>query len=198
MGITMTHRLLSTLLLFLCVYALYWGNAGAQGGGLLFVAADQGASSREFTDTQGLCTIYIVHDDLAGGSQYSAVRFKIDNNDFTGTWVGDNTSFQTVGNSQSGISVVYSGCLQPPVLALAVTYACEGTSGCTTVSLVPDPGSLQGQIEAYDCDDQLVSPPVVAELCVNGSLVEDDFIGFCSCQVPVEPSTWGAIKAVYE
>jgi hypothetical protein len=179
--------------------AVLTSSVRAQSGGVLFVATDTGATSRVLSDTPGVCTIYIVHAGFQAGAEFSAVRFKVDNNGFTGTWLGDTSDFATTGSSQTGIAVNYGGCLQPPILVLSVTYLCAGTSGCTTVTLVPDPLSNSGQIESADCSGTLLFPPGVYELCVNGVVVPDDTgFGVCDCPVPTEDKTWGRIKAIYE
>jgi hypothetical protein len=173
-------------------------EVNAQSGGALFVVADSTAASREITDTPGICRVYIVHEGFVAGSQFSAARFKVQNNGFSGSWLFDDSEFVTIGNSQSGISISYNGCLTPPVLVVVISYMCFGTSGCTTVSLVPDPTAVTGEIEAYDCVGGLLIQPNVYELCVNGALVPDDHFGSCDCPLPAENSTWGKIKGIYE
>jgi hypothetical protein len=194
-----TLRIAALVMATVVFFALTGTNAHGQSGGALFLGADPDANSREFWDTPGLRTIYIVHKGFQAGAEFSAVRFKVDNHGFTGTWVGDTSDFGTIGNSQTGIAVNYSGCMEPPILVLSVSYFCAGTSDCTTVGLAADPFSESGWIESYDCVNELLSPPYVYELCVNGVLVPDDTgFGYCDCPVPVEQTTWGQIKAVYE
>ena len=174
-------------------------DAHGQSGGFFLVAADSAATSRELSDTSGVCTIYVVQEALHAGAEFTAVRFKISNNDFTGIWLGDTSGFATVGNSQDGIAVSYGTCLQPPILVLSVRYFCTGTSGCTTVTLAPDPSSASGQIASYDCTGTPLSPLGIAELCVNGVVVPDDTgFGICDCTSPVEEGTWGRIKAIFQ
>lgn len=187
----------SAMVVFLALPGL---DARAQSGGILFVATDSLVTSRVFYDNApGLCTFYVIHEPAQAGDEFEAVRFKMDNGGFTGVWVGDVTNFFSIaGNSQTGIAVSYGGCVQAPHVVLGVSYFCAGTSGCTTVGLAPDPGSVTGTIEVYDCNSALLPPPTVYALCVNATLVPDDTgYGYCDCTLPVESTTWGKIKGIY-
>jgi hypothetical protein len=188
-------------LLLLAVVAIPMRGAHAQFGGFLFVATDETGTSRELTDDAvGLCTVYIVHQGFANdpNPQFAGSRFRVENNGFLGTYLGDAQPYPTLGSSQTGVSISYNACLAQPGVILEVIYLCEGRSGCTSVTLAPDPAAVSGQIEVYDCGAELLGPPVVGELCVNGVLVPDDFIGYCDCPLPVENVTWGKIKAIYD
>lgn len=171
-------------------------ETAAQLGGTLYVAADPAASSREFTDAPpGLCTIYIVHDGPVSG--FTGSRFKVRNNDFFAPFLSDESDFAFLGSSQTGIAISYGSCIAPPVLILSVHYFCQDNSGCTEVSLDPHP-EYPSFIEVFGCSGEVLPLGGVAPLCVNGVLVEDDFLGYCACSVPVDETTWGGVKALYE
>lgn len=174
-------------------------GARAQNGGVFFIAADSTGTSRAFPDhSPGVCTVYIVQNAFYPGAGFTGVRFKVDNNAFTGMWLMDQTAYTALGISQSGIAISYGGCVQPPILVLTVRYYCYGNSPCTTVGLEADPLSESGWIEVLDCNYELLSVPAIYELCVNGAYVPDDTgFGHCDCTIPAQDTTWGQIKHLY-
>jgi hypothetical protein len=62
------------------------------------------------------------------------------------------------------------------------------------LSIVPDPAAASGEIEAFDCDDNLI---VGAS---GGTVVVNPHPDLCPCEIgPIETqsSTWGQIKSLY-
>lgn len=184
-----------TRMLLVCGVIVAFSTSWAQAQLTTFrVAADPTGNDRSFPDTPGVCEIYIFQDGSA--VDISGVSFKMKNNGFTGVWLSDASSFTTMGASQTGIYIYSNVCWQVPTLVLSVEYLCQGTSGCTTVTLEPHP--LEGVIEAIECN---VGPggAGVIPLCVNGVAIPDDNnSGPCDCTLPAEQSTWGGIKSIFD
>jgi len=94
----------------------------------------------------------------------------------------------TVGNSQTGVSVTYGGCLSSPVHVLTIKVIGRATTPeCCYYPILPHPTS--GQVRAMDCNGNWqieATPPT--------------FINGCPwwCGTPVEQSTWHKIKSLYE
>jgi len=148
-------------------------------------------------------TIYIIHEFTPGTA---ASRFRVaPGGGFGCIWLGDFSPFLMLGNSQNGISISYGACYQSPVLILEVRYLCTGISEtCSWLTICPDLDALSGKIEAVDCHENL--------LFINGTTLwvnADPNLCGCAlggptnpavtCQgpVPVEDSSWGAIKSLY-
>jgi hypothetical protein len=129
-----------------------------------------------------IANLYVVHD-MDGGV---GIRFRVAPGvGFTGVWLGETTPFFKVGNSQSDVSVAYGACLFGPQLILTVTYQLFGTSSpCSDVNVAPANGLPCVIITAFNC--------VFVEECVS-----DLGAVHVNCSVPVEPTTWGRVKALY-
>lgn len=136
----------------------------------------------------GLLAIYIVHTMTNGVSavQYSAPQASCQ----TGSWLSDTKPFDvTVGDSQAGVAIGYGGCLSGAVNTLIVQYFADGgTPPCCEYPILPDP--TLGTILVADC--AAVEFPINAapNATINGDVT-------CDCAVPVEESTWGAVKQLF-
>jgi hypothetical protein len=114
--------------------------------------------------------------------------------------MSDTATFpSTTGDSQHGVTVNYGACLFSPILVLTINVQTYGTTPeCCCYPLAPNPDALSGAIEVVDCADQT---QYLAG--GHGSFVNGDFCagndGACDCDatLPVEPTTWGQIKALY-
>jgi len=135
--------------------------------------------------------VHVVHVNTNGvtGSQFAAPMPSC----MTGvTWVGDQLGHDlTIGNSQSGVAVVYGACLAAPIRVISIAYIGGGLSEtCCRYPVIPHPQAHSGEIEVTDCVNNL--------LIGNGGegVVNPD--NTCTCgTVLVEECTWGRIKALY-
>lgn len=151
-------------------------------------------SDLAFTDTiacdtgVGTLAIHVVWEDPNESAR--DVLFMIAGSaGFTGTWLEDSTPYTVVGTSQEGVGIVFPTCMPSPIHALTVTYAIDGTSSANSyVEVVPHPGTPTGMIEVNVC--------VYIEFARGGRLLVNPE-GVCP-PLPTEPTTWGAIKALYE
>jgi len=101
-----------------------------------------------------------------------------------------------LGNIVDGYTVSYGSCLTGGLAIMRISYLSLGTSvPCSMLEVSPAPTSVTGQVEVWDCGD-VVHPAGGGVAMVNplGCHCSDPF-----CQpVPVEESTWGGIKALYQ
>lgn len=81
-------------------------------------------------------------------------------------------------------------------LILTVNFLGDGLSpACSLIKIVPDPSAPTGNIEIVDC--QTPFPEKFEFAYLGAGIVNGD--GSCPCTyVPVQDTTWGGIKALYQ
>jgi hypothetical protein len=109
-------------------------------------------------------------------------------------WVhlGDNWNFQAIGLSIDGVSVAYGSCFVGPIALGSINFFGAAVPGCSMISIVADPNSPSGEIEGVDCQ---VVPEKTFPTGGAGRVNSDQT---CDCNVPVQDTTWGGIKALYK
>jgi hypothetical protein len=159
--------------------------AFAQNGSIM-VFSDIGASDCNWSDAApALQPVYIFHMYSPGatGSEWMLTA--------PATWshLGDQPDFALViGSSVAGASVSYETCLAGNFKLMTVNFFGSGLEGaCTLFSIGAAPGKTGVQV--IDCADGRGFPPGGA------GIVNSD--GTCDCSVPVNETTWGGIKALY-
>ena len=170
--------------------------AVAQTGGGIGIFSDNGGNDCNLWDNvAGLCAYYIVHKSIPGSipgataSQFSAPAPAC----LLAMWLSDTAIFPvTIGNSQAGVAIGYGGCLPLPLHVLTMNFFCQGiTAPCCLYRVQPDPVIPSGQIEVSDCNFVI---QFGTGLC---AIVNPD--ASCPCwATPVEETTWGKVKAIYE
>jgi len=113
--------------------------------------SDASGSTCDFTDSGGIMEFYVIHTPDAG---VAAMQFAAPvPGCMTGaSWIGDLNSYLAIGNSQTGMSVAYAGCLTGPILVTTIQVATVGlTSSDCPYPVIPDPGAPTGFIEVVDC-----------------------------------------------
>ena len=161
--------------------------------GAVNVYSDQSQSSCNFTDA-GFMTVYFFHTHTDGAT---ASQFKLEL-PASGVYnhFGDLWQFQTViGSSISGVSVAYMVCQgqNNDIYLGSATFGTVTPAGvCEMLSIIPDPGAPSGLVEIIDCTATKYTIPVGGVGRVNSD-------GSCQCEiVPVQETTWGGIKALYD
>ena len=157
-------------------------------------------------DNGGLVVLYVGHVFSAGAM---GARFSVD---VPPGWLylGETSPFASkVGDATSGTTICYENCLANPGLVLTVNFFGAAVGPCNQVTI--EPHLEDGEILALDCDWNLMSPTGGAAVvnpdgscaCHAGPGSEDEVDGakepenhFCAW-VPVEKTTWGAIKSMY-
>ena len=160
---------------------------------VILVWADAGFTTCNYDNPVALATVYVTHENVVGttASQYSLTE-----NSGTLTWIADVNQFTlSLGTSQTGYAVSYGGCLSGPIHVQNVLYSVAGTPApCTGITVEPDPNALTGEIEGVDCGTPRV------KTFPNASFMSFNTDGSCVCGeiVPVEETSWGKLKALYE
>jgi len=158
------------------------------------VYADPGASGASIIANGGYMSLYVVHTGgvPAMASQFIAPKPPC----FDAIYIGDTTPFATtIGTSQTGISVAYGMCIDPPIHILTILYLDSGNTGtCCNYALdcdPHDPAGIPGRISAVDCATEPSRFYIPVGISwINYSLAT-------GCGTPVENTTWGKIKSQY-
>jgi len=148
----------------------------------------------------GIFSIYVAHTNFGG----SAVQFAVD---YTG--LSDNMMFLSetvtppflfIGTAATGISIAYGGCQSGTVMVLNISFFSQGQviPECTYLTIEPDPNFVDNSGNAY--------PAIASVECVTGDFlfptggvaIVNPVPGTCDCSTPVEESTWGGVKALYQ
>ena len=100
-----------------------------------------------------------------------------------------------LGNADIGAGVSYGMCkATSPIYVAMVMYSGAATTPCDLITVVADPSANPPGIYMADCT---TPNPVAFEITTGGSAVFND--GSCEpCNVPVEDTSWGQIKALYK
>ena len=137
--------------------------------------------------------VYVVHQNTPGAT---GCRFKLkpSGSEFGWTYISETSSYAVTGNTRTGITASYGACLASNILIATVLYLKDAGSGhCTTLTAVADPAAASGTIEVYDCNGNVLVGSA-QPLLVNPN---DRCPVWCQL-VPIEETTWGRVKALYE
>jgi len=193
--------MLSSLILVLPAAASgYWG-------GVIGVYSDPAAIDCMVSDTPGLRTVYAIQKFNLGST---SSRFRIElSPGFTGTLAAVSSPYSISGDPLTGMTVDYNGaCLLGSYGIVDLQFLFFGTSPeCSWIRAAPHPLSVDGKLDTYDC--AFARHP--ADWA--GTHVQYNLWGWCpdysegeghgprclpyTPPLAVEPSTWGAVKALY-
>lgn len=189
----------------------------AQLPGSIWVSSTPDGYGCEIVDVCTLVQVHIVHlhTDGVRGSRFMLEPV------MGWTHLGDVPDFPSLGTSISGMIVCMPSCMPSPVHLVTVNFFGSCAPPCTQIQIQPDPAAPSGLIEALDCNWNLMFPtggaavvnndggcPCIAGLSTDTATVPSDHrrkvalskssaAHFCT-PVPVESSTWGAIKSMYQ
>jgi len=180
----MRKTLLLTLVLVLgATVALAQAPNGSIG-----IFADNAGVSCNLPSAAGIQYYYFVHVNALGAtaSQWAAPKPDC----LTGTRLSDLAVFAiNIGTSDVGITVGYPSCKTGTFHILTALYSVVSATPCCYFSVVPDPYLPSGKIEIPDCDFNLTYGTSGQGILESGPT--------CDCNVPVEDTTWGQMKALY-
>jgi hypothetical protein len=150
--------------------------------------ADAAGTDCNITDNGGggLLTIYVVHKFRPGESA-NGLRFKMDSPaGATWNYLSFSSTFTTVGQANSDISVGYGVCQSTTTTTGSALYlSIVASPSCGYVNFVPG------------------FTPVIATACDFGEHPLDhgqgivNPTGACQCNVATQPTSWGKVKALY-
>jgi hypothetical protein len=142
----------------------------------------------------GTFVVYVAQTHVGDGT--TAVQFKIDHPP-TFSVLAESSPFALVlGDSDTGIAISYTTCQTGTFLILTITYLAEDVSApCGLMTIAPDPDATGGgdRIKFVDCNDnQHYDLTQAGQARVNPDVT-------CTCNyLPVQETTWGGIKALYQ
>lgn len=174
------------------LFGIIWLLAGLAYGDTIGLYADNGGTNCNIAESLPFTYVYVVHVSPGGatGSEFMAPKPGC----WTGaTWMQDIEIYGMPGNSQTGKSIGYGSCLTGVIHILTIVYFAQGLAEpCCVYPVLPAPWSPGGQLLMSDCDFNLV-PAMGLAATVNGNST-------CPCgyPVPVEETTWGSVKALYD
>ncbi len=185
-GVEMKRIVLLTVAV-LCVSSL----AVAQyNPGSIDVYSDIGQGSCNFLDAGGLVLVFVYHTNSDGAT---ASNFMLElGAGVTWSFLGPQWQFATViGNPMTGVDIGYGACLGAAgdIYLGQLSFFGSSAAACSMISIVIGNG-VSGFLEIIDCS-------AVKFLLDRGGQGRINPDGTCDCSVPVQETTWGGIKALY-
>jgi hypothetical protein len=192
---------MNRLTVFICVALAFVSSAAlSQVSGRIALAGSSDGSNCSIVDTEpGIVQVHILVLDVVGllGIQFVAQKPEC----WTGaTWLSDDVPVPVhIGNTQDptlGLSVAFGECLNSPVHVGTINYATKGTAlPCCAYPIIKATGDNYPEIDGpivVLCSDPSRVAGIGVDVVINSEPQ-------CPCQsvVPVEKTTWGQVKALY-
>jgi hypothetical protein len=181
--------------------------ADAQVHGQLQLYNDQSGVDCIIQDLPGLVTVSVYYFNYFGDEGISALQFGAPAPTcFVGAiWLGDQTPWPIwIGDSQmndpSGLSIALGGCQTPPVHIANIVYFAQGLSQtCCPYPVIKAPldnhPEFPGMPIGVDC---ALPDPGVFGIVAGTSYINGNHTCPCIWPVPVQETTWGGVKALYQ
>jgi hypothetical protein len=182
------------LLIVFCLSFLA-GAVNAQVPGSIGLFADPAASYCDVYDyAPGIVIVYVVHVMTTGAT---ASQFRVDSNSWGANmlYLSEVVTppYYAIGNSQTGVSIAYTYCVPSPNMIMYIQYFAQGLSAtCSKIKVVDHPTATPPGIYVVDCSD----PPNLLTATGGSVVINPD--ATCMCDIPVEETTWGKIKSLYQ
>jgi hypothetical protein len=184
------------VLLLLCCLLIFSNLALAQSlpipGSINLYGNEAGTVCGIYDNVPGqIYNIYVFH---MYATEVASAGFKVEQQDGANlTWLGDSaTLYNLMGTSDEGMEVLYwPSCLSSPLHILTISY--QGNVSSSDCSYLRVVGIIAGDPPyAAGCDPYwpMTYDASGGSLAINPT---DD----CPCNVPVEDTTWGKVKALY-
>ena len=183
-------------LLLIALAVLVCANAAMAQGGVIGLYADPAATECNIYDYPGIVQIHVVHQYFPAG--VTSAQFMVNPADGANMiYLNDVVPYLHIGfgNSQTGITVSYLGCMTTPILVLTIQYFGQGISpSCSRYEVLPDPAAIPpGEVWITDCASPANQLPAT-----GGFIYVNPYPPQCSCTVPVKVTTWSSLKALYQ
>ena len=185
-------RICAGLVACLCLLV---GRASAQGGQiqLLDLFSDPGGVSCTVSGAPGLVTLYVIHS----GATMRGVRYRIDLCHSGLVYVSEQTSHASSGSALTGIDVDYGACQGTFIQVQTITLLSGNTTAGAPIYVLPYPGELELRGTTCAGADVFVNNSWACVDCSDcGGLIGPG--PPCNQPVPIDESTWGAVKALYQ
>ena len=134
-----------------------------------------------------IATVHVAEDSDRGAT---GIRFRIVGSaGFTGVWLSESTTYVTVGNSQTDLSMGFGECLFGRFSVLTVTYQMFGTSTCSSLEIAPAQGFPVSLCQSCIFHE---------EPCIDNRALHVNCSGSFDCNpLATQSTTWGRVKALY-
>jgi hypothetical protein len=184
-------KILLLTIAILCVSSLAFAQMGSIG-----VFADPAGTVCDLTDNlPGLYTVYIVHVYTTGAT---GAQFGLEENHLM-TYIAETETppYLKIGTCGGpgglGCAIAYGGCYASPNMILNIQYFAQAlTPPCGWIRVIEDNTVTPPLLVATDCSD----PPLLIN--VTGGMAYINNNGSCPCNIPVEETSWGQIKSLYQ
>ena len=176
------------LLICLCITAcasMAYGQAGSIG-----VFSNQDGTNCNIVDAPGYVYVYILHLNTTGAlaSEFKLIRPA----GWTYQFGSRDLDFLQIGfpDGADGVAYSYITCQLGSFWLETLIYMADGSSPtCSNTVYITNVPS-KTDIEVIDCAD------VRHNVAGGAAIVNGD--GSCPCDVPVEETTWGKVKSLYQ
>lgn len=155
--------------------------------------ADGAGTSCNIVDTApGIITVNVIHKHTVGGtaSQWAINLGGGATLTFTGLTAAP--GMLMLGTPPTDVSIAYGGCVTGDFLIATASYFGAGTSPpCSFINFGASPLSpIPGEVAMVDCDFTTLNVVPTGQANINPNVN-------CQCDVAVNETTWGGIKALY-
>jgi hypothetical protein len=177
----------------LLVASLAFAQTGSIG---LF--ADPAALSCDVYDSgPGLVIVYVIHVYTPGATASQFIVASMWGNAMTYLSEAVTAPYIKIGTcagpGATGCAIAYGSCVGSPNMIMMIQYFASGlTPPCSYLQVMADPTATPPGIYVTDCAD----PPNL--LTATGGDVVINPIEGCFCNIPVEDTSWGQIKSLYQ
>jgi hypothetical protein len=162
-------------------------------GQIIMSRVQHGLDCQGYDTGPGIFEVFLHHGWTTGST---ASQFRIEWEPcLTMTYLSETVSppYLSIGSAQTGISIAYGSCKYNVFYIMKLTFFAYGTtSDCCQMLVVENPSANPPGINVTDCED----PPNLWNTFGSGFVVNPT--GLCYCEIPVENTTWGRIKNLYE
>lgn len=180
-------KLALLLICFLSFPTILFAWAGELG-----IFMDAAGTTCDLNNSHGFMQVHVVHRNTPGAT---GVYFRVKVYGAPLTWYGDISQYDLIGDSQSGVYVNYGSCTLAPIDVMTIAYV--GISDpCDYVKVIGHSDFDPPNTFAYDC---VLPNPNLLYTVHDAGLINNN--GSCPCSakvVPIEKSTWGKVKALYQ
>jgi len=167
--------------------------------GLYSDATASGCSGPD--SSPGFFQVFVVIQNI---EEVTGVIFRVvPSQDFTAVLVGELCPLPPFpfvdGDALSGLAMAFGNCYTSPVKVYTLTFQRFGTSGtCAHLALAPHPSPHYETITLIDCHPNNPASVVIPQSSTDMFILNPNgSCGSCGFPVPVEHTTWGAVKALY-
>ena len=167
----------------------------AQPPGSIGLFVDPGGTICDVYDQlPGLVTVYVVHMYTPGAT---GSRFMVNHWSWGAALIhlGETVTppYIGIGSYTTGITIGYNACVPSPNMIMKLDFFGNGISAtCSYIQVVPDPLAVPPGIYVMGCTAPLNwAPATGGDVVVNPD-------PSCMCDIPVQETTWGRVKALYQ